>query len=187
MDDHREGVEDGRQKDDRLQAVVVVARPEGVAYMVDRRLPVGVRLEDVGYMDGRQMVDGRRQDDRQRDVVGDRRMADPRPVVVVDRRMDDPQQDVVGGHPSGGRQRVVGGGPRTGGLRQGEELMRLRFAVADLLGLVGNLRVGIHQDGFFRRCRSLLLGMYHHWLHTMADAACRSKIVAFAILRVGGC
>jgi hypothetical protein len=29
--------------------------------------------------------------------------------------------------------------------------------------------------------------MYHHWLHTMADAACRSKIVAFAILRVGGC
>ena len=178
MGDHREGVEDGRQKDDRLQGVVVVARPEGVAYMVDRRLPVGVRLEDVGYMDGRQMVDGRRQDDRQRDAEGDRRMDDPRPVVVVDRRMDDPQQDAVGGHPSGGRQRVVGGDHR-----QGEELKLLRFVADDSPGQVVSLQFAEHQDGFFRRCRSLLLGMYRHWLHTMAVAACRSKIVAFAILR----
>lgn len=187
MGDHREGAVDGRQKDDRLQAVGVVARLEGVAYMVDRRLPVGVRLEGEGYRDGRQMVDGHRLVGHQRDVVGDQRMDDPQPVGVGGRRTDDPQPVAVGGHLLVGRQRDEGGDPHMGGHRQVVVQMHQCSVAADLLGPVGSQRVVKRQDVFSRRCRFLLPGLYHHWLHTLADAACRSKIVAFAILRVGGC
>lgn len=187
MGDRLEGAVDGRQKDDRLQAVGVVARLEGVACMVDRRLPVGVRLEGVGCRDGRQMADGHLLVDHQRDVADDRHMVDHQPVEAGDRRTDDHQPVVVGGHPLVGHQQVVVGDPRTGGHRLGVVLMHQRFEVGDSLGPVGTQRVVKLQDVVSRRCRFPLLEVYHHWLHTRADAACRSKIVAFAILRVGGC
>jgi len=176
-------VEDGRQKVDRLQAVAVVVRPEGVVCTVYQRLLAVVRPEGAGYMGGRQMAGGRRLGGHQRDAVADLR-TDGHPLGgVVGRQTADRRRDVAGGLPLADRQRDAVGDPRMADHRQVAELKLLRFVAGDSLGLVVSLQVAEHQDGFFRRCRSLLLGMYHHWLHTMADAVCRSKIVAFAILR----
>jgi hypothetical protein len=66
-------VEDGRQKVDRLQAVAVVVRPEGVVCTVDQRLLAVVRPEGAGYMGGRQLAGGRRLGGHQRDAVADLR------------------------------------------------------------------------------------------------------------------